>query len=138
MRPLFPKDYHAETFVTVELISADREKKVLPDALAGLAASAALSVSDVPWNGPISEVRVARVTGQLMINPTLDELENSDIDIMVAATIDNILMVEGDLKEISEEEMVEALKFGHDEIKKHCKIQLEMAAEKGVAKREYA
>jgi polyribonucleotide nucleotidyltransferase len=137
LRPLFPKDYHAETFVTVELISADREKKVLPDALAGLAASAALSLSDVPWNGPISEVRVARIDGQLMINPTVDELEMSDIDIMVAATINNILMVEGDMKEISEEEMVDALKFGHDEIKKHCKIQLEMAAEKGIIKRAY-
>jgi polyribonucleotide nucleotidyltransferase len=137
LRPLFPNDYHAETFVTIELISADREKQVIPDALAGLAASSALMLSDVPWNGPISEVRVARVDGQLMINPTVDELENSDIDIMMAATIDNILMVEGDMKEISEEEMVEALKFGHEEIKKHCKVQLEMAAEKGLEKRAY-
>jgi len=138
LRPLFPKDYHADTFVNVELISADSENDVMPDSLAGLAASAALAVSDIPFNGPISEVRVARIAGEFMINPTIDELENSDIDMMLAATLENILMVEGDMKEISEEEMVEAIKFGHEEIKKHCRVQLEMAEEKGITeKREY-
>ncbi|MCD4794336.1 MAG: polyribonucleotide nucleotidyltransferase [Bacteroidales bacterium] len=137
LRPLFPKDYHADTFVNVELFSADTEG-VMPDSLAGLAASAALAVSDIPFNGPISEVRVARIEGELLINPTVSELEISDINIMIAATIDNILMVEGDMKEISEEEMVEAIKFGHEEIKKHCSVQMEMAEEKGVTeKREY-
>jgi polyribonucleotide nucleotidyltransferase len=139
LRPLFPKDYHAETFVNVELISADRKGEVLPDALAGLAASAALSSSDIPWSGPISEVRVARIDGEFVINPNKSELEHTDIDIIMAATIENVLMVEGDMKEISEEEMVEAIKFGHDEIKKHCQIQLEIAEEKGVTeKREYS
>ncbi|NPA45385.1 MAG: polyribonucleotide nucleotidyltransferase [Chlorobi bacterium] len=138
LRPLFPSDYHADTFVNIELISADRNKEVMPDALAGLAASAALAVSTIPWNGPISEVRVARVNGEFMINPTFSELEDADIDMIIAATIDNILMVEGDMKEISEEEMVEAIKFGHEEIKRHCQVQLEMAKEKGVLeKREY-
>ncbi len=138
LRPLFPSDYHADTFVNVELISADREGEVMPDSLAGLAASAAIAVSDIPFNGPISEVRVARINGEFIINPTLSQLENTDIDIMLAATIDNILMVEGDMKEISEEEMLEAMKFGHEEIKKHCKIQLEMAEETGATKkREY-
>ena len=138
LRPLFPSDYHADTFVNVELISADREREVMPDALAGLAASAALAVSDIPFGGPISEVRVGRINGELIINPTFSQLEETDIDIMLAATIDNILMVEGDMKEISEEEMLEAMKFGHEEIKKHCKVQLEMAEEKGTTeKREY-
>jgi len=138
LRPLFPSDFHGDTFVNIELISADRNKEVMPDALAGLAASAALAVSTIPWNGPISEVRVARIDGEFMINPTVSELKNADIDMIIAATIDNILMVEGDMKEISEEEMVEAIKFGHTEIKKHCQAQLEMAEEKGVLeKREY-
>ena len=139
LRPLFPSDFHADTFVNIELISADRNKEVMPDALAGLAASAALAVSTIPWNGPISEVRVARIDGEFMINPTVSELENADIDMIIAATIDNILMVEGDMKEISEEEMVEAIKVGHEEIKKHCQAQIEMAEEKGVLeKREYS
>jgi len=124
LRPLFPDDYHAETFVTVNLISAD--KTIMPDALAGLAASAALAVSDIPFHGPISEVRVARINGKFVINPTFAELAKSDIDMMVAATIDNIMMVEGEMKEISEAEMIEALKVAHDEIKKHCKAQLEL------------
>jgi len=93
LRPLFPDDYHAETFVTINLISAD--KQIMPDALAGLAASAALAVSDIPFNGPISEVRVARINGQFVINPTFSELVQSDIDMIVAATFDNIMMVEG-------------------------------------------
>ena len=93
LRPLFPDDYHAETFVNISLISAD--KQIMPDALAGLAASAALAVSDIPFHGPISEVRVARINGKFMINPTFSELEGADIDIMVAATYENIMMVEG-------------------------------------------
>jgi len=139
LRPLFPSDFHGDTFVNIELISADRNKEVMPDALAGLAASAALAVSTIPWAGPISEVRVARIDGKFMINPTVSELAEADIDMIIAATIDNILMVEGDMKEISEEEMVEAIKFGHEEIKKHCQAQIEMATEKGVLeKREYS
>ena len=102
LRPLFPEDYHADTFVTVNLISA--EKDIMPDSLAGLAASAALAVSDVPFHGPISEVRVARVKGKFMINPTFKEVEEADIDMIVAATYDNILMVEGELKEVSRSE----------------------------------
>lgn len=136
LRPLFPDNYHAETFVTVTLISGDKE--TMPDSLAGLAASAALAVSDVPFNGPISECRVARVNGEFKINPNFAELEEADIDIMVAATIDNILMVEGEMKEVSEAEMLEAIKLAHDTIKVHCKVQLEMAEEVGsTVKREY-
>ncbi len=136
LRPLFPKDYHAETFVNIELISA--EKDVMPDALAGLAASAALMVSDIPFNGPISEVRVARVNGKLIINPTLSELQNADIDIMVGATKDNILMVEGEMDEVSEEDMLEAMKAAHAAIKVHCQAQIELAEMAGkTAKREY-
>lgn len=136
LRPLFPDDFHAETFVTVQLISADKD--TMPDALAGLAASAALAVSNIPFNGPISECRVGRVNGKLKINPSVAELVDSDIDIMVAATIDNILMVEGEMKEISEAEMLEAIKYAHETIKIHCKAQLELAEEVGsTAKREY-
>ncbi len=136
LRPLFPDDYHAEVFVNVNLISAD--KNIMPDALAGLAASAALAVSDIPFNGPISEVRVARIDGQMVINPTFNELKLSDIDIMVAGTLENIMMVEGEFKEISEAEMLEAIKFAHAEIKTHCKAQLELMEETGkTVKREY-
>ncbi len=136
LRPLFPDDFHAETFVTVQLISADKD--TMPDALAGLAASAALAVSNIPFNGPISECRVGRVNGKLKINPSVAELVDSDIDIMVAATIDNILMVEGEMKEISEAEMLEAIKYAHETIKIHCKAQMELAEEVGsTAKREY-
>ncbi|TAJ14124.1 polyribonucleotide nucleotidyltransferase [Marinilabiliaceae bacterium JC017] len=124
LRPLFPDDYHAETFVTVNLISADSE--VLPDALAGLAASAALAVSDVPFNGPISEVRVARINGELKVNPMASELKEADLDIMVGATMDNIMMVEGEMDEVSEAELLEAMKFAHDAIKDHCRVQLEL------------
>ncbi len=138
LRPLFPKDFHAETFVNVELISADRNKETMPDSLAGLAASAALTLSDIPFNGPISEVRVARIDGKFMVNPTFSQLKNADIDIMVGATYDYIMMVEGEMSEISEEEMVEALRFGHDEIKKHCIALKELAIEAGYTqKREY-
>lgn len=136
LRPLFPDDYHFETFVTVSLISADKD--IIPDALVGLAASAALSVSDIPFNGPISEVRVGRINGELKINPTFSDLENADINIMVGATMDNILMVEGEMKEVSEVEMVDAIKFAHEAIKIQCKAQLELAEEVGSPqKREY-
>lgn len=135
LRPLFPEDYHAETFVTINLISADPD--IMPDALAGLAASAAISVSDVPFSGPISEVRVARIDGEFILNPTFSQLEKADIDMMVGATKENILMVEGEMDEVSESEMVEAIKFAHDAIKKQCEIQEELASELGVEKREY-
>jgi polyribonucleotide nucleotidyltransferase len=127
LRPLFPEDYHAETFVNVMLISADKD--TTPDALAGLAASAALMVSDVPFKGPISEVRVARIDGKLLINPTFPDLKNADMDIMVAATAENIVMVEGEMSEVSEEDMLEALKFAHEAIKVQCRAQLELMEE---------
>lgn len=135
LRPLFPADYHAETVMMISLISADAE--VTADSLAGLAASAAIAVSDVPFLTPISEVRVARVDGQLIINPTYSQLANADLDIMVGASYDNIMMVEGEMDEISEEEMLEAIKFAHDAIKVHCKAQEELAAEVGKVKRTY-
>ena len=124
LRPLFPDDYHAEVYVNVLLISADGND--MPDALAGLAASAALAVSDIPFNGPISEVRVARIDGKFCINPTFQELEKADMDIMVAATLDNIMMVEGEMKEVSEAEMLEAIKVAHEEIKRQCQAQIEL------------
>jgi polyribonucleotide nucleotidyltransferase len=133
LRPLFPDDYHAETFVNVTLFSAEAD--IMPDALAGLAASAAMSVSDIPFNGPISEVRVARVEGKLMINPTFKQLESADIDIIVGATEDNIMMVEGEMDEVSEKDMLEAIKFAHEEIKKHCRVQLELQKEAGKTKK---
>jgi len=136
LRPLFPEDFHAETYVTITLISADKE--TIPDALAGLAASAALAVSDIPFNGPISEVRVGRVNGQFIINPTFSQLKESDIDMIVGATYENVVMVEGEMDEISEDEMIEAIKFAHEEIKKHCLILKELEAEAGTTKkREY-
>jgi polyribonucleotide nucleotidyltransferase len=137
LRPLFPEDYHAETFVTVFLISADED--TIPDALAGLAASSALAVSDVPFNGPISEVRVARIEGKLVINPPFSQLKNADLDIMVGATKDNILMVEGEMNEVSEADMLEAIRYAHEAIKKHCAVQLELMKETGnEVKREYS
>ena len=136
LRPLFPDDYHADVFVNVILFSSNGED--MPDALAGLAASAALAVSDIPFNGPISEVRVARINGEYVINPTFKELEKADIDIMVGATIDNIMMVEGEMNEVSEAEMLEAIKIAHEEIKKHCKAQMELAEAVGkTVKRTY-
>ncbi len=137
LRPLFPDDYHAETFVTIDLISADKD--IMPDALAGLAASAALAVSDVPFNGPVSEVRIARVDGEFRINPTFSDVEKSDLDLIVGATMDNILMVEGEMKEVSEAEMMEAMKLAHAAIKVQCRAQMdlmEMAGKK--EKREYS
>ena len=137
LRPLFPDDYHADVFVNVILYSSDGED--MPDALAGLAASAALAVSDIPFNGPISEVRVARVNGEFVINPTFLQLDKADIDIMVGATIDNIMMVEGEMSEVSEAEMLEAIKFGHEEIRKHCQAQMELAEMAGkTVKRTYS
>ncbi len=138
LRPLFPDDYHADTQVMISLISA--EKNIYPDALAALAASAAMAVSDIPFNGPISEVRVGRINGKYIVNPTISETEQSDIDIIIAATIDNIMMVEGQMKEVSEEEMLEAIQIGHDAIKIQCQAQLELAAmvEKSKTKREYS
>ncbi|MBI9037542.1 MAG: polyribonucleotide nucleotidyltransferase [Bacteroidales bacterium] len=137
LRPLFPDDYHAETQVFISLISSDKD--VAPDALAALAASAALLVSDIPFKGPISEVRVARINGELKVNPAISELEKADLDLIVAATIDNIMMVEGEMKEVAEEVMIEALKVAHDAIKIQCKVQLELAelVEKAKIKREY-
>ena len=129
IRPLFPADYHADVFVTVNLISA--EPDIQPDALAGLAASAALAVSDIPFGGPISEVRVGRIDGEWVVNPTFSQMPNADIDIMVAATYDNILMVEGEMLEVSEAEMLEAIKIAHTEIKKHCQVQMELTKEVG-------
>ena len=137
LRPLFPADYHAETFVTIELVSADKE--IMPDALAGLAASAALAVSNVPFSGPVSEVRVARIDGKFKINPTFAEVERADMVLMVGATIDNILMVEGEMKEVSEAEMLEAMKLAHDAIKTQCRAQLELMEMAGkTVKREYS
>ncbi|MGQ8338741.1 polyribonucleotide nucleotidyltransferase [Sunxiuqinia sp. A32] len=135
LRPLFPEDYHAETAVMISLISYD--ENVMADSLAGLAASAAIAVSDVPFETPISEVRVARLDGEFIINPSSAQLAESDIDIMVAASYDNIMMVEGEMDEVSEEEMLDAIKFAHESIKVHCKAQEELAAEVGVVKREY-
>lgn len=136
LRPLFPDDFHAEVYVQVSLISA--EKDIQPDALAGLAASSALAVSDIPFGGPISEVRVVRIDGEFKINPNFSEMEKADIDLMVAATYDNIMMVEGEMKEVSEADMLEAIKFAHEEIKKHCKVQMELSEECGkTVKRTY-
>ncbi len=136
LRPLFPDNYHADVFVNIILYSADGVD--MPDALAGLAASAALAVSDIPFNGPISEVRVARINGNFVINPTFIQLEEADMDIMVAATYDNIMMVEGEMKEVSEAELLEAMKVAHEAIKVHCKAQLELTEMVGkTVKREY-
>ena len=136
LRPLFPDDYHADVFVNVILFSSNGED--MPDALAGLAASAALAVSDIPFNGPISEVRVARIDGKLVVNPTFKELEKADMDIMVGATIDNIMMVEGEMNEVSEAELLDAIKFAHEEIKKQCQVQIELTEAVGkTVKRTY-
>ncbi len=137
LRPLFPKDYHAETQVMLQLMSHD--ENVMPDSLAGLAASTVLSLSDIPFDGPISEARVARVEGDFIINPSKSQLEVSDIDMMVGATEDSVVMVEGEFDQISEEEMIEAIKFSHEEIIKQIKAQKDLAIKVGVSeeKREY-
>lgn len=130
LRPLFPEDYHAEVFVNIMLMSGHLDD--MPNALAGLAASAALSVSKIPFNGPISEVRVARIEGKMVINPTYSQLKDADIDMIVAGTIDNIVMVEGEMNEVSEAEMLEAIKFAHESIKEQCKAQLELRKACGI------
>ncbi len=136
LRPLFPENYHADTQVAISLISADKD--IMPDALAGLAASAAIAVSDIPFNGPISEVRVAKIDGQLVINPKLSELENATLEFIVAGSAQDIGMVEGEAKEISEAEMVEAIAFAHEAIKKQIAAQVELANLVGkTVKREY-
>ncbi len=136
LRPLFPDNYHADTFVNITMYSSDGVD--MPDALAGLAASAALAVSDVPFNGPIGEVRVARIDGKFVIDPTFEQLEKADMELMVGATYDNIMMVEGELDEASEADLLEALKTAHAAIKTMCQVQNELAAEVGsTTKREY-
>ena len=137
LRPLFPSDFHANTQVFVQLISSDL--KTMPDALACLAASAAIAVSDIPFAGPVSEVRVARIDGKMVINPTNVELEQADIDMMVAGTAENIMMVEGEMEEISEDEMIEAIAAAHEAIKIQCEAQVALAAQvsKAAVKREY-
>ncbi len=136
IRPLFPDDYHADTQVMIYLISGDPE--ALPDSLAAFAASAALSVSDIPFNGPISEVRVARIDGKFVINPSMEGKLKADLDLIVAASMDNILMVEGEMKEVSEEDMIEALRVAHEAIKLQCEVQIALSQETGkTAKRTY-
>ena len=136
LRPLFPDNYHADTFVNITMYSADGIE--MPDALAGLAASAAIAVSDIPFNGPISEVRVARIDGEFGINPNFEQLERADMELMVGATYDNIMMVEGEMNEVSEADLLAALKAAHDAIKEQCKVQLELAEAAGATvKREY-
>lgn len=135
LRPLFPDDYHADTIVNVILFSGEREE--MPDALAGLAASAALSVSDIPFGGPISEVRVARIDGKFVINPKYSDLQRADLELMVGATYENILMVEGEMNEVSEDVMIEAIRAAHEEIKRHCEVQMALAKELGIVKRTY-
>ncbi len=136
LRPLFPDDYHAEVFVNVNLISADGVD--MPDGLAGLAASAALAVSDIPFHGPISEVRIGRINGEYLVNPTFEQMKSADLDIIVAATMDNIMMVEGEMKEVSEAELLEAIRIAHEAIKIQCQAQIELMEEVGkTVKREY-
>ncbi len=136
LRPLFPDNYHADTIVQVTMYSADGVD--MPDALAGLAASAAMTVSDIPFNGPISEVRVARVDGEFVINPTFEQVEKADMELMVGATYDNIMMVEGEMNEVSESDLLAALRAAHDAIKVQCKAQMELAEAAGATvKREY-
>lgn len=137
LRPLFPEDFHAETFVNIMLISGDTND--MPDALAGLAASAALTITDVPFNGPVSEVRVSRIDGEFVINPNSEENARADLDIIVAGTLDNIMMVEGHMDEVSEAEMIDAIKFAHGFIKDQCLAQLELRKKVGVSTtREYS
>ena len=138
IRPLFPDDFHAEVQLMMQLIAYDGVNS--PDALVGFAASAAIAVSDIPFNGPMSEVRVGRIDGQFIINPTLEEMAISDLDCMIAGTIDNIVMVEGEMLEISENEMVEVIKIAHESIKEQCQFQMDLAAEipSTSPKREYS
>ncbi len=137
LRPLFPEDFHAETQVLITLISGDKNN--LPDALACLAASSALMVSDIPFNGPVAEVRVARVNGKFVVNPDLEQLETADIDLMIAGSIKDIVMVEGEMKEVQEIDMIEAIRVGHNAIKTLCEGQMQLASkvEKAQNKRVY-
>jgi len=136
LRPLFPSNYHAEVYVNVIVFSADGVD--MPDALAGFAASAALAVSDIPFEGPISEVRVARINGEFVINPTFEQLKEADMDLMVGATEENIMMVEGEMKEVQEQDLLGALKAAHEAIKPQCRMQKELMKELGMdVKREY-
>ncbi|MBR0201037.1 MAG: polyribonucleotide nucleotidyltransferase [Bacteroidaceae bacterium] len=136
LRPLFPSNYHAEVYVNVILFSADGID--MPDALAGFAASAALSCSDIPFEGPISEVRVVRINGEFVINPTFEQMKSADMDLMVGATEENIMMVEGEMKEVSEQDLLAALKAAHEAIKPMCRLQKELSKELGTdVKREY-
>ena len=135
LRPLFPENYHADTFVNITMYSSDGVD--MPDALAGLAASAAIAVSDIPFNGPISEVRIVRIDGEFVINPTYEQLEKADMELMVGATYDNIMMVEGEMNEVSEADLLNALKAAHAAIKEQCKAQMELAEQVGIVKREY-
>ncbi len=136
LRPLFPSDYHCEVYVNITLFSADGVD--MPDALAGFAASAALAASDIPFEGPISEVRVARINGEYVVNPTFDQLKEADMDIMVGATEENIMMVEGEMDEVPESALLEALKVAHEAIKPMCQLQKELSKELGTdVKREY-
>ena len=136
LRPLFPSNYHAEVFVNIMLLSADGVD--IPDALAGFAASAAIACSDIPIEAPISEVRVARINGEYVINPTTEQMKNADMDIMVGATEENIMMVEGEMDEVSEQDLLGALKAAHEAIKPQCRLQLELSKELGTdVKREY-
>ena len=130
LRPLFPKNYHYETQVMIQLMSHDRN--VDPYSLIGLAASTALTLSDIPFEGPISEVRVGRIDNQFVINPSPENLEKSDVDLMIGASSDSVVMVEGEMNEISEKEMIEAIKFGHEQIKLQCKAQIELSEKFGV------
>ena len=132
LRPLFPKDYHSEVQVMIQLMSHDED--VMPDALAGLAASAAIQLSDFPFECPISEARVARIDGKFIINPSRAQLEKSDIDMMVGASYDSVMMVEGEMDECSEEEMADAIKFAHESIKVQIEAQVRLA--EAVGKKE--
>jgi len=137
LRPLFPDDYHADTQVLITLISSDKD--VMPDALAALAASAALAVSDIPFNGPVSEVRVGRIDGKFVINPSRTAMETADLDIIVAGTLKDINMVEGEMNECSEDDLAAAMKVAHEAIKVQCQAQLELAEMvKSTSKRAYS
>lgn len=137
LRPLFPEDYHSEIQVIITLISADKD--IPPDSLAALAASSALTISDIPFDGPISEVRIGRINGQFMINPKISQLAEADLDLVVAASKENIMMVEGEMQEVSEADMLEAIKIAHEAIRKQCEVQTDLLSmiQKPVEKREY-
>lgn len=138
LRPLFPSDYHADTQLMIQLIAYDGENQ--PDALAGFAASAAIAISDIPFNGPMSEVRVARINGEFVLNPTLSEVKEADMDLMIAGSMKDIVMIEGETHEVQEDDLVEAIKFAHEAIKEQVQFQLDLAAlvPSSSPKREYS